>query len=330
MSASKMKAIVLVFGLFLILGSLSYREARAYSVVIEENGSIAIYQENVLGEQDAGVTQSNYVEVRTGSQTSTGNTLSPRELELKRDPVRAPSPDNVPTPVPVRLPSVNSRVELEQGEDGTRVLIEQRLRANQAQMQSLQEQIERIQETAEQEGRELTEEERKRIRELEERMHALQFRTLEERTETDPVRIELRNKLNIETRNGAFEIEDGPVLVRTRAAIRVDSQTGELSVVTPSGERVVSVLPEQAVTRLIENGIIDSVQTAPVLGGETHIELQAEGENVSYKLMGVKAKRFLGLFPVNITKELTVSPETGEVVDVTQPFVSRILELLSR
>ncbi len=137
---------------------------------------------------------------------------------------------------------------------------------------------------------------------------------------------------------------DEKVIIRARSAAKtsfplsIDTATNELIVTTPAGTRVVSVLPDAAVSRLLELNILDSVTSASdTLGEEGEeldeiddvVELEEEDGTLVYQVAGEKEEKILGLFATKIKKTVTLSAETGEVLRTRMGFFTRILDLVS-
>ncbi|MBI4037674.1 hypothetical protein HY382_01350 [Candidatus Curtissbacteria bacterium] len=135
--------------------------------------------------------------------------------------------------------------------------------------------------------------------------------------------------------------------VRTNFPLSVNLQTGELFVSTPAGEKVVAVLPNVAVQNMIAAGIMTRTETPPtppadppggtpsatpssaptVAGASIGLE-EFEGKIV-YKIDGVKDEKFAGIVPVSIKVKAIVSAENGELLDISQGILTRLLDLFS-
>lgn len=138
--------------------------------------------------------------------------------------------------------------------------------------------------------------------------------------------------------------------VRTNFPLSVNPQTGELFVSTPAGEKVVAILPNVAIANMIAAGIITRTQTpqsppsveppggtssatpsatvSPTVEG-AFIGLEEFEGKVVYKIDGVKDEKFAGFVPVSIKVKAIVSIENGELIDINQGFLTRLLDLLS-
>lgn len=134
------------------------------------------------------------------------------------------------------------------------------------------------------------------------------------------------------------------VLQRNKAAaitefpLSVDLATNTLTITTPAGEKTVTVLPDQAVLNLLAANVITKMGSQPVLdtatsGNLTTVEqvvtLGEENGVPVYEIAGVSEQRLLWFIPVEIEKNVTVSAETGEVLDTDTSFIDRIVDFLS-
>lgn len=150
-----------------------------------------------------------------------------------------------------------------------------------------------------------------------------------ERTEIKPMvmdRIEERQESReerkeemVENREQKLEIIKDKVKARTDFNLTVN-EDNELIVTKPDGSsRVVTVLPDQAVAKLQEKGIL--------VEGETPELTENEAGEAVYKVSKEEERRFLGI-ALKFRRESEVSAETGEVETKsgeTNP-VKRLLE----
>lgn len=164
---------------------------------------------------------------------------------------------------------------------------------------------------------------------------------------------ELEDKLeddDIEIATGSAElgfVQNGNK-VRTNFPLSVNPTTGELFVTTPNGTKVVTILPDVAIQNMIRAGILTRIEEPPVPPSTppegtsssqeatvlpsvegAAVELTEVNEEPVYIIRGVKEQQFLGILPVEIKMKTTVSATDGRLVDITQGFLSRILDLLS-
>lgn len=131
------------------------------------------------------------------------------------------------------------------------------------------------------------------------------------------------------TRNQIKAITDFP--------LSIDVETRELVVTTPDGEKIVTVLPDQAVENLLATGIISKLETPPTgtdaetqpdaLTGE--IKIETRNNEIVYRVNGVKTHRLLGFIPVNTQTTAFVSADSGNVVAQERSLLTSFVDLLS-
>lgn len=155
--------------------------------------------------------------------------------------------------------------------------------------------------------------------------------TIEARTEDEDLRLRVALNQTI--------IQRLRVQALTSLPISVNLETNELTVTTPAGERVVTVLPDQAVANMLAANAIDEVagdEEATALLRQADIEplrhvveLKIHAKGPVYEVRGEKEIRFLGFWRLKVEKTVLVSAETGEVVKTDQSFIDRFLTSLS-
>lgn len=155
--------------------------------------------------------------------------------------------------------------------------------------------------------------------------------TIEARTEDEELRLRAAFSKTI--------IQRLRVQALTSLPISVNLETNELTVTTPAGVRVVTVLPDQAVANMLAANTIDKVvgdEEATALLRQANIEplrhvleLKIHARGPVYEVRGEKEIRFLGFWRLKVKKTVLVSAETGEVVKTDQSFIDRFLTSLS-
>lgn len=156
------------------------------------------------------------------------------------------------------------------------------------------------------------------------------------------VKIEERlDKSNIKVSTGsaeAFVIQRGAAAVKVNFPVSIDLATNTLSVETPQGEKVLTVLPDQVVSNLLVTRVIDRLdssllsdefQTGELAAVSDVLQLESNQDELVYEIKGFSNQRFLGLFPVTIEKDVTVSAETGELLSEEKGFVDTVVDALS-
>lgn len=162
---------------------------------------------------------------------------------------------------------------------------------------------------------------------------------LPEQEEEEIFKIEEREEGDVKVRafGLGFLISAGELGAQTDFPISVDLETNELRVTTPAGEKVVTVLPDRAVFNMLAANVINQVQGLPFteqvgtgLTLEDIVNLIATEEGIlAYKIPGVSNQKFLGFIPVGVAKTAIVSVETGQLLEVKQPILLRLLDAFS-
>lgn len=161
--------------------------------------------------------------------------------------------------------------------------------------------------------------------------------SIDERADRNQIKIRTFATAVDQLRNLAI-IERLNTQALTDLPLSVNLATNELTVTTPAGERTVTVLPDQAVQNMLAANVIDR------MGGQALVDLVRQGgvETLAqvvtlseqngvplYEIQGVKEHRLLGFFPVTTDVTVTVSAETGEVVDTNQSFLDTVIDVFS-
>lgn len=175
----------------------------------------------------------------------------------------------------------------------------------------------------------------KEFREKEELAEPVEPQEIQERpeNETEIMRVrerEDKNEVRINSRNGGFVIDRNNVGASTNFPLTVDSQTNTLTVTTPSGEKQVTTLPDQAVRNMLMSKVIDTVngQNAANFSSEVKMTQKSDGTLV-YEVVGERQKKLFGLMPLKFKKTAVVSVETGALVETKESFSDKLLELIS-
>ena len=93
----------------------------------------------------------------------------------------------------------------------------------------------------------------------------------------------------------------------------------------------VLILPQAAVDALLKNGIITAVPATGTTSATEDLDViytRVKG-SPAFILIGSKEEKLFGAIPVSVKKEVTVSAENGEVVEIKQSLAQRIIDLFS-
>lgn len=111
--------------------------------------------------------------------------------------------------------------------------------------------------------------------------------------------------------------------------LKVDQATGALSVTTPRGEKVVTVLPDAAIKNMLASNVMSYVTSIPAEGElastDKLVKLVEKDDVLVYEVDGVREHKLLGFIPLKSKVKAFVSAENGQVVKTQQSFLGRIL-----
>lgn len=132
--------------------------------------------------------------------------------------------------------------------------------------------------------------------------------------------------------HNTLAIKRASVSAETVFPLSIDPITHELTITTPSGVKQVTVLPDQAVHALIESKLMTNVasQSSTDSAETTQVATLTELNNQAvFEIQGVSQKHFFGLFPVGFAKTAFVSATTGQVVQLNESALNKLLEAFS-
>ena len=115
--------------------------------------------------------------------------------------------------------------------------------------------------------------------------------------------------------------------------LKVDQATGSLSVTTPKGEKVVTVLPDAAIKNMLASKVMSYVTSVPA-GGELAstnklVTLTEKDDLLVYEIDGVREYKLLGFISLKSKVKALVSAENGQVVKTETTLLGRILNRLA-
>lgn len=144
------------------------------------------------------------------------------------------------------------------------------------------------------------------------------------RTETAVLnRLEKRGVLLSLTSDNKLAVSNNGVTAVTDLPIMVDVETKSLMVSTGAGPKTVTVLPDKALSNILDLGVIASVNTQVIP------KIEYLSGDLVYKFEGTKVYKMLGLYQVTVPTTIVVSAETGEVVSSDQPLITKVVRLIS-
>lgn len=133
-------------------------------------------------------------------------------------------------------------------------------------------------------------------------------------------RPELR-QISINVVDGRFAIKQRNITALTDYPISIDTETAKLSVTTESGDRLVSVLPYDAVASLVRTRIISRV-------AEGGVDLVEEERELTYRVSGEKLLNLFNVYEHPVQMSVVVSASTGEVVEIEAPIWYKAISFL--
>ncbi len=142
-----------------------------------------------------------------------------------------------------------------------------------------------------------------------------------------------KEDIKIATAPGQIALINKNVGALSNFPISIDPTTRQLTVTTPSGTKVVAVLPQQAIDNMLAAHVMDDVVSEKVNNDLASIpdlvKLETENGVLGYKVKGNKIHKLLGFIPIKTKVEAFVSAENGQVVQSTDSLLGRILNRLT-
>lgn len=164
--------------------------------------------------------------------------------------------------------------------------------------------------------------------ELQQERDQYQQQLLEQRKERQEEMVQLKSQLKNNAQNFEISSREIKASVKDGAQFTVDPVSGLIVVTTPSGqEHTLYHLPDQAVDKMLEAGVIASKQDADSLEVTT-----AKDGSLVYTTQAEKTKKFFGLFPWQKRTQVSLDDSTGEVTQQELPpssLFEQMLDLMS-
>lgn len=130
------------------------------------------------------------------------------------------------------------------------------------------------------------------------------------------------NDLKIGQNNGLFTLSENGIVANTSFPITIDSVQDTLSVVTPTGARLISILPYEAALSLLRANLMDQVN-----GNQINLSETQNGE-LQYDVNGQRHVNLFNLTKINVSVHSSVSATTGEVLKLDEPQWLKIFGFL--
>ncbi len=303
---------------FIFVAQFVALPVQALEIVINSNGTTYFYEDQVLG-KDSDEKEEKKEEKREDKEEKKEER---QELKIEKREIKIERKEEKRTDAPVKVipNSTKNQIRVKQENAKTEVKIEnkQMLKSGfQSQESTRNERVE-IKMPAE-----LKVERAERRNELEATPQPGATpqpleKVLEERRERKDEVVKIQSKVNDDgTRE--FEFESRLIKAKAQGAeFVVDPTTNNVTVITPSGqEHVLTHLPDQAVARLQNSGIVN---TDAITDGtqELSIETKEDG-SVVYKTKAQKVKKILGFINRKVETEVELDDQTGEITEEELP-----------
>lgn len=148
-----------------------------------------------------------------------------------------------------------------------------------------------------------------------------------------------KNTIKIATGSGnSFIFARGGIGAQTQFPLSVDLATNALTVQTPAGTKIVTILPDAAVQNMLAANVINRLSpetisqatgSAAISGVGDIVQLGIRNNVPVYEINGLSNQKLLGFIPVIIPTKAVVSAETGALVVKETSPLSTLLDLVS-
>jgi len=326
-----MKKITLSLVVFLSL-LIIVPQVSALSIRISEDGTIEVFDDGVLGE-DSEKDDDNEQKVEDDEN----------EQEIEDDDQ---DDDDQPRSLRTVRPAENKKIEIEPNTQNVRVRLKDQQKVTKpektatpfAETEMMETKRVKVQMPAEmddekiqefqQQAKEIRDQRREEIGELkgeiEQKREEYQQQLLEQRKERQQEMIEIKNEMRQNAQNMEIESREIKAQVKQGAQFTIDPDTNQVVVTTPSGnEHVLYHLPDQAIEKMLEAGVIDSKQAAEALE-----VTEDEQGGLQYSTKSEKTKKLFGLVPWKKATQVKLNDETGDIQEQELPPASLFEQML--
>lgn len=147
---------------------------------------------------------------------------------------------------------------------------------------------------------------------------------INERQESFEMETENGDKVHIEMspEKTQMEIKKNGISASVDLPLSINPTLKKLMLTTSEGDMMIESLPDEIVNGLKKDKQIDE---------QSNVQLEVKYENgqIVYKVEEKKHKKFVGIIPVDLIKNLSVADGTGIVLSEKESFVTKLLSLLS-
>lgn len=127
------------------------------------------------------------------------------------------------------------------------------------------------------------------------------------------------------SKDGGLDINQGGVSAQTDLPLNIDPKTKTVSIDNNGDSLELKTLPEDALKSISNGQVLDSSPS----GTPDKLQIAVENGKLIYKINDNKSEKMFGLFSISIPKEVTLSGDTGQVLEIKQSVLSKILDFLS-
>lgn len=113
--------------------------------------------------------------------------------------------------------------------------------------------------------------------------------------------------------SGQVSLNQGQTQAATSLPVAVDSQSHSVSVVSPEGQKNVTVLPEDAVDQVVSKGLMSQEATS----AKPATQIQVDKNQAVYQIAGDKQLNLLNVVKFNVPVKVEMSAQTGRVLNFT-------------
>lgn len=143
--------------------------------------------------------------------------------------------------------------------------------------------------------------------------------------------------IRISTASGRPVIAKNEVAAQTNFPLSIDAATNQLTVTTAAGQKVVAVLPDQAINNLLASGVLNKIVSQSANSALTNdignlsniVSLESRNSDLVYKVLGDKNYKLFGLIAVSAPTTAFVSAESGNLVAEDRSLITELIRLLS-